>query len=587
MSWLTHRASNIKNGLRQPAPSVNEVRGVVSHLSKTKQILVAILTTVCIGSIVLTLLYVNNLFLVEVPAHGGELTEGVIGHPRLINPLFLAKNDAEIDIATLTYSGLMRVSKDGTLEPDLAESYTISDKGTVYTFVLRENLTWHDGEALTAKDILFTIQQVQDPLVKSPHRAKWEGVTVETPNGQTIVFTLSHPFSRFLENTTLGMLPEHIWGSIGVDEFALTKFNEEPIGSGPYRFVESNRDRAGIPTDYLFRAFKNFALGQPYIEKLTVRFYPSHENLRQALSQGDIDSAAALSADTAQALLTDRSVIISPTYPLPRVFSVFFNQDKQAIFTDVNVRRALSLAVPRQSLINQIFKGYATAITTALPPGILGGLLDETITAQTDASPFSDAEALLDSAGWKRSDDGIRQKKEQELAFTLVTANTQEFKDVTDALKAIWETLGARVTINLFEPNDLAENVIRPREYEALFFGQAIGRDPDPYSFWHSSGRNDPGLNVALYANITADDVLERARIETDETKRADLLRTFEEEIKEDVPAVFLYAPHLIYVVPEDLQGVSFGIINQASERFTQIHRWYRKTDRIWKVFIQ
>ena len=590
MSWLKKGAllsSNTKNVLYQHIPNNRELRGVFTRFSRGKKITALAFGAVCIGSMLLFVLYINNLFLVEVPTKGGELVEGVIGFPRLINPLFLAKNDAEVDIAALTYSGLMRVSQKGSLEPDLAESYTVSEDGTIYTFTLREKLTWHDGAPLTASDIAFTIKKIQDPLIKSPHRAKWDGVTIETTDERTVIFTLPQPFARFLENTTLGILPEHIWSTIGSEEFPLTKFNEEPIGSGPYRFVKSNRDRSGIPTHYTFKAFDDFTLGEPYIRKLIVRFYPNESDLNQALARGEIKAVAALSANVAQQLQTATITIKTPDNPLPRVYAVFFNQDKQNIFTDENVRKALSLAVPRHAIVTQIFNGYATILNGPLPPGVLGGRLDTNTPLLNDSSAFTQAQALLEEAGWKRDATGLRYKKDVPLAFTLVTANTQEFKDVTGALKAVWDTLGAQVTVNVFEPNDLTENVIRPRQYEALFFGQAIGRDPDPYSFWHSSGRNDPGLNVALYANIKADEVLGRARIENDVDERASLLRQFEEEIAKDTPAVFVYAPHLIYMVPKDLRGVSFGIVNQASERFAQIHRWYLKTDLIWKVFAE
>lgn len=587
MNWLKTRITlpgNTNNVLNQDIPTARETLLAVRSLSPKQQLSFGALVFAGCIALMLLILYVNNIFLVEVPARGGELTEGVIGFPRLINPLFLAKNDAERDIAALTYSGLMRLGKEGTLEPDLAERYEATEDGRTYTFTLKENLTWHDGAPITASDIVFTIKKAQDPLLKSPRRAQWEGVTVEAIDNKTVVFTLAQPFAGFLENTTLGILPEHIWKSIPIEEFSLTNLNEEPIGSGPYEFTKAKRDRSGIPTSYEFNAFDDFALGEPYIQTITVRFYPNEELLQKAFTDRDIDSVAALSAASARTLVEKGARIISPTDPLPRVFAVFFNQDQQPLFTDEAVRHALSQAVPRESFIDQVLDGFASPLTSPLPPGVLGA---ENAVENASASSSTTAATILEQAGWTLPEgERVRtNSKDVRLAFTLVTANTPEFKAVTQALKAIWESIGAEVTVNFFEQNDLTENVIRPREYDALFFGEAVGRDPDPYSFWHSSQRNDPGLNVALYANITADDVLERARVEINQEKRASLLHTFQDEVIADTPAVFLYAPHFVYVIPEDLGGAELKAVAQPSERFAQVHTWFVRTDHIWKLF--
>ncbi|MCH7975051.1 MAG: ABC transporter substrate-binding protein, partial [Bacteroidetes bacterium] len=115
------------------------------------------------------------------------------------------------DLTALVYSGLLKATPDGGLVPDLAKSYTISNDGLNYTFVLRDDITFHDGEPITIDDILFTIEKTQDPTLKSPKRANWDGVAVTKINGQKIQFILRQPYAPFLENTTLGILPRHLW----------------------------------------------------------------------------------------------------------------------------------------------------------------------------------------------------------------------------------------------------------------------------------------------------------------------------------------------------------------------------------------
>ena len=127
--------------------------------------------------------------------------------------------------------------------------------------------------------------------------------------------------------------------------------------------------------------------------------------------------------------------------------------------------------------------------------------------------------------------------------------------------------------------------MIRQRKYDALFFGEIIGRESDPFAFWHSSQRNDPGLNIALYANITADKLLEEGRTIFDKKERATIYKQFQEEIAKDIPAVFIYSPDFIYIIPHKIKGLHTGIITVPSERFLDIHTWYIETDNVWKIF--
>ncbi|MFA6273443.1 MAG: hypothetical protein WC673_03075 [Candidatus Paceibacterota bacterium] len=142
-----------------------------------------------------------------------------------------------------------------------------------------------------------------------------------------------------------------------------------------------------------------------------------------------------------------------------------------------------------------------------------------------------------------------------------------------------------RCITNGFEPGELNQTVIRPRKYDALLFGEIIGRDPDLFAFWHSSQRNDPGLNVALYANIKADKFLEEARTIADQGARLEKLVAFSEEIKKDIPAIFLYSPDFMYVLPEKIKGFAFGRLTIPSDRFANINQWYVETDKVWGFF--
>jgi len=143
----------------------------------------------------------------------------------------------------------------------------------------------------------------------------------------------------------------------------------------------------------------------------------------------------------------------------------------------------------------------------------------------------------------------------------------------------------AQVSLQVFNASDLNHSVIRPRKYDALFFGEIIGRESDPFAFWHSSQRNDPGLNIALYTNITADRLLEEGRVTFEKDARREIYQQFQEEVRSDIPAIFVYSPDFIYIIPNKIKGIKTGTITVPSERFLDIHTWYVETDRLWKIF--
>ncbi|MBC8464988.1 MAG: peptide ABC transporter substrate-binding protein [Parcubacteria group bacterium] len=542
-----------------------------------------------------TLGWIANIrALVEVPSYGGSLSEGIIGTPRFINPV-LAVSSADRDMTTLLYAGLTRISENGDIVPHLAENYTVSNNGTLYTFTLRDDALFHDGEAITAEDVVFTVGKAQDSALKSPRRANWDGVSAEAIDERTVTFTLPEPYAPFLSNTTLGILPKHIWNNLTAEEFSFSQFNIEPIGSGPYKLDAMKRDASGIQSYYDLKAFTDFAPGEPYLSRIRVHFYDNEEELIDAYEKNDIESMNAVSPDTVASLEEEGARVLR--IPLPRVFGVFFNQDQANIFTDSSVRRALDTAINTDRIVRDILLGYGTAIHSPVPPGALGYTSPE---EDTPIDTLAEARTILEDGNWewtpsepteenldpvtgtwqKEIDDSIRT-----LSFSLATSNTPELKTVAEYVKSTWEALGIPVTVQYYEAGDLSSQVIRPRMYDTLLFGEIVGRDSDLFAFWHSSQRNDPGLNVALYANISVDDVLERAREENERELRAELIAEAAEEIAEETPAVFLYAPDFLYILPEDMRGVTIGSVTTPAERFSGIGDWHMETEYIWSVF--
>ncbi len=524
--------------------------------------------------------------LVEIPRHGGQLVEGIIGRPRFINPV-IAKSDSDRDMAVLIYSGLLRATPEGELVPDLAKSYEVSDDGLTYTFVLKDDLLWHDGVAITSADVAYTIDKVRDPglAIKSPRRASWEGVEVTTPDEKTIVFHIKQPYAPFLDNATMGIIPKHIWQNVPDEEFDVSYYNIEPIGSGPYRIGTIVRDsNKGLPRYYDLVAFKKFTLGEPYITHLRIQFFGNNQELTQAYGDHTIDQMHTIEPDQAH-LLEGAGAQIERS-PLPRIFALYFNQNQQPLFADKAVRQALNIAVDKERIVNQVLGGYGKTIDGPLP---LLGSMASTGAALSPSDRVSQARAILENAGWVLNTANIYEKTDKKkktvtlLQFSIALPDVPELRNAADLIKDDWQKLGVSLTVKEFEQSTFASEVLIPRKYDILFYGQVIGRVPDPYPYWHSSQRNAPGLNVALYTNKNADQLLENARKENDETARTALLTKFALAITQDVPAIFLYSPDFLYATSRSVHGIHTGLITVESERFLGVADWYIESERVWK----
>jgi peptide/nickel transport system substrate-binding protein len=282
--------------------------------------------------------------------------------------------------------------------------------------------------------------------------------------------------------------------------------------------------------------------------------------------------------------------------PLNRVFGVFFNQNQSTVLRDHAVRQALQDAIDRNALIESVLGGYGTSLTGPASPSVSGVNETSSNTASaTSSDPALVAKAELIKAGWVAGPGGVLQKttgsgkKAQTtvLKFSLATDNVPELRAAAQYVQTEWQKMGAQVDVQIYDQGDLSQNVIRPRKYDALLFGEVIGRELDLFAFWDSSQRTDPGLNIALYANSTADNILEQLRTTDDATTRAKLYSQFEAQLNADIPAIFLYAPDFVYIVPTNLQGLDMGFIESPSDRFLSVTNWHRENESVWPIFVK
>lgn len=542
------------------------------------RILIAFFT---ISGVAALLFWLGALYMastVAVPKAGGEYTEGIAAQPRYINPILSQTSEADADLSQLVYSGLFGYDVNGNITKRLAADWNVSEDGKVYNVTLRQGIKWHDGEEVMADDVLFTVLAIQDPIYKSPLRPNWISVEVASTDRYTVTFTLKKPYFGFLENLTVGILPKHIWENIAPENFLLADYNLAPIGSGPYRFFNSEKDSSGNMLSYELRAFNDYFDGAPYISKIVFHFYPDEAYLIDAYNRKEIMGINSLTPESL-AKLEERKSTRVYEIAIPRVFAVFFNVTKNAALAYDEVREALGYATDREAIVREVLSGKGQPAYSALLPFMTGYAPDLNL-------PYFDldkANALLDEKGWKRGEDGVRAKGGDVFQIEIAVPDWSELVKTADILKAEWERAGARVNIKVLSAADIQRDVIRPREYEALLFGEAAMVDSDPYSFWHSTQKRDPGLNLALFDNKDADDILTALREELNQEKRMEKYRAFQEILYKENPAVFIYTPSYLYVVNNAVKGIDVKSMNMRFFRFSNVKNWYINTKRVGK----
>lgn len=507
------------------------------------------------------------------PHYGGDFTEGLAGQPQFINPVLAAASSVDTDISRIVFAQLLKFDPDGKLVPDLAaEMPTVSADQKTYTLKLLPGLKWQDGQVLNADDVVFTIQTIQNADFQSPLRPNWTRVKIEKIDDLTLTFQLREISASFMNNFALGVIPRHIWQGLSSNNFRLSNANLKPIGSGPFVVNQIKKTSDGTIKSMTLKANKQYYQGRPYLDQITFKFYDNYSSLLTAYQGREVQSLGFVPFDQ-KALAYNNDKAAQYRVSLPQYQAVFFNLAKNAILAQKAVRQALWLATDRPQIISQAFLGNSTAAFGPIQPGSLG--YDERI-AQSAHLSVSEATQILDKAGWVLDKaTNTRTKDKKTLEFNLTVSNIPLNVKTAQLLQSQWAAVGAKVNLVVLEENELEQNYIRPRSFDALLFSENTGADPDPFPFWHSSQSHDPGLNFSGFNNGNADKLLTEGRQTTDIAKRAADYQQFQQIINDQLPAIFLTQSLFIYNVPKKIQGVNLNHLIQSSDRFTDINKWY------------
>lgn len=549
---------------------------------------------IVVGILVLggLMVYLALSFKVDfVPAPGGTYTEGVIGQPQYLNPLLCSINDVDQDICSLVFNGLVKFNARGEPQPDLASNWQISDGdtdyGLIYTFDLRSDIVWQDGQPFTADDVIFTIGLMQDPTF--PGRpdigALWRSVEAIKINDFRVEIRLQEPFSPFLDYVSIGMLPVHILNDTSAGELLEHPFNRQPTGTGPFRVVEFTNE-PGQPARVLLETHSRFFGRQPLINKIEFKYYPTSADAFAAYRLGEIQGIAPLTPADFDHVRATPSLNLF-TAPISGLSLIFLNTDDpdSPFFQEQDVRQALSLALDKQMLIDNALNGQAIIADSFIQPESWAYDPD----TQHIPQDIVKARRLLHTSGWiaredipedeqdmlraERSNrDALRYKDDVPLKFTLLASSDQT--EVAREIARQWRVVGVEAEVQTVQVG-LASNYLQTRQYQAAVANILFDTpDPDPYPFWHET-RAVTGQNYSQFRDRDLSEILEAARRVIDPVRRAELYARFAELFNQYTPSILLYHPLYSYGVNERIRDVQLGPMLTPADRFLTLPNWF------------
>ncbi|MCK9361456.1 ABC transporter substrate-binding protein [Patescibacteria group bacterium] len=508
-----------------------------------------------------------------VPAGGGVFTEAVEGTPKLINPLFAPANDVDRDLVALVFSGLFRLDGQLNAVPDLVKDYHWLENGKTLEVILREDARFHDGQPVTAHDVVFTYEAAKNQEWRSLLYSTFRDVVLIEVDEHTVQFQLPSANPLFLNDLTVGILPAHIWEEgVTPSNAHLADANLKPIGSGPYRVVSYTRDGRGNILHFHLARFGGYYGIQPFIEEVRFRFYPDRDQALQAVTNGQADAVAFVSWSEAESVRGEH--LRTASLDLPRVTGAFFNT-KDKLLKDEKLRQALAMAVDSAELA-ALVGDRAKPVNSPFP------FLND---ASSTVPDLDGARAQLDKLGWKLAEGtNVRTNASSTLTITIDVPNQPDLIALAELLKRRWSLIGAQVDVRADEDMPLLRNALATRAYQVLVWNILIPADQNLAQFWGSAyAGGSRGFNLSNLADRDVDAALERTRTATTTAELTDAQMALSQAIKKRTPALLLLRPSEAYLIASRVKGVSDMRISRPSDRFVDLQHWYVNERRQWK----
>ena len=510
---------------------------------------------------------------------GGVYVEGVIGNISTLNPL-LAASELEQAVSRLLFSSLYNYDVTGALHTDLAESMTVKDD-KVYTIKLR-NAVWHDGKKLTAEDVVYTINLIKNPQVRSPLRVNWLDISARAIDDSTVEFMLPAVYAGFSHALTFPVIPKHILQSVSPSSMREADFSSNPVGSGPFAVKRVQTSESTSSTDVVRMEPNTKYYGAvSTLSRLELRAYGNESLLVKAVNSGEVSAASGLSLSAADNIKSKQ--YSTKHWLLNKGVYLLMNNRSQTL-QDARVRQALRYATDTSSIRATVGDNVARLDTP-----ILQSQIAQKLPAAPDYS-LDKAKALLKEAGWTYNQGQWKGKDGRPLAVAVTTSSGRdEYKKIVDALKQQWSKLGVDVQLREIDTSStttsFVQSVLQPRDYDALLYELELGADPDVFAYWHSSQASASGYNFANYSNRTVDNDLVGGRSRTNSALRAAKYIQFVNQWLNDAPAIGLYQSVGSYVLNNGASIVEpRGSLNTMNDRYADVTTWSTGRASVYKT---
>jgi len=504
----------------------------------------------------------------DEPPKGGQVIVGLSQEPTVFNPL---KSTLEVDRGAqfAIFDSLWRIDENAALIPNLAteipslENGGISEDGLTYTFKLRDDAAWHDGEPFTAADVVFSHNTIVDPDFVPGTRVGHDQIAeISAPDNYTVTMTLKEPYAPFLivwADTYL--VPEHLLKD--VEDLNTAEFNSTaPIGTGPFVFTER------VAGDHItLQANPNYHGPGPYLDTLIFKYVPDLTVLFTQFKTGEVDVTGiqGITADNVEEARTLEGKVIHED-PTGFVEFIYMNHGKP-IFQDKAVREALYAAMDKENIINAVYYGIHTPTQSYLS--------NKSWAYNGELAPHvfdvALANQILDEAGWVAGADGIREKDGVKLSFSnSTTAGNKVREQAQQYLQQTWREAGVDMQINNMPAAVIWGDYFNKSEYDSVMVGWNHTPDPDAISRFHSKyipAQGGGGQNTQQYKNPELDALLEKGVRELDQEKRAVIYKEVQRILRDDLA----YLPIFQYVMPE---GTKAGLENYKQSPFVQSNMW-------------
>ena len=505
---------------------------------------------------------------------GGTYAEGTTDKLTTISPLY-ATTDTEKAASQLIYPGLLSYDSANKLHGDLAKSWSVDQTGKVWAVTLRDGLVWSDGQPLTANDIVFTVQLMQNADISTTLASSWQSIEVAAVDDHTVSFTLSSALMSFDTALTFGVLPQHILDGKSAIEIA-SLFSQNPqqiVGSGPFTLdrIEST-DSYDI---WHFKPNQHYYGGLAQVNEFVIRTYADSQSLATGLKRGEVNAISNVSISDLNQFDKAKFKIVQ-LKTAGGVFALFNNSGQ--LTSSQTIRDALRLGLDRTAIRNAVTHANDQLdAPTSLETPIATGVYDSIDQLKQPDYNIDQAKADLDQAGWVvDTNRGYRTKDGQELKLRIVTIAGTNYEEVANLIADQWhDNLNINTQVEAVDATQAQQAYLMPRNYDVLVYQMHLGADPDMYAYWSSTQTDQTGLNLANYQSRRAEIALANGRTNVNSAARESRYIAFVNQWLQDDPAIALYQPSFIYVMDQNVNTLKSGDqIIDASDRFRNVTSW-------------